>query len=142
MASDDRRRWGILALLFFSIAINLLDRQVLSLVAPILRDEFHLSATQYSYIVFSFLLGLALAQVPAGTLLDRRGVRFGLPFILLWWSAANALHATARSVASFCAFRFLLGVGECGNYSGGVKVIGEWFPARERALLLSLQRHQ
>ena len=31
-------------------------------------------------------------------------------------------------------FRFLLGLGECGNYSGGVKVISEWFSARERAL--------
>jgi len=129
-----QRRWAILALLFFSIAINLLDRQVLSLVAPILRDRFQLSNTQYSYIVFSFLLGMTVSQAPAGVLLDRRGARFGLPFIMLWWSAANALHALAGSVASFSALRFLLGVGESGNYSGGVKVIAQWFPAERRAL--------
>jgi len=129
-----KRRWVILALLFFSITINLLDRQVLSLVAPILRDQFHLSNTQYSYILFSFLLGLTISQIPAGALMDRRGARFGMAFITLWWSAANALHALARSVAAFSFFRFLLGVGESGNYSAGVKVVGERFSPSERAL--------
>ena len=103
-------RWGVLFLLFLSIAVNLLDRQVLSVLAPTIRDELHLSNTEYSYIILSFLLGMTLAQIPAGIFLDRRGARFGLPFLMLWWSAANALHATARSVAQFCAFRFLLGV--------------------------------
>ncbi|MEX2262126.1 MAG: MFS transporter [Bryobacteraceae bacterium] len=132
--ASDPKRWGILTLLFLSIAVNLLDRQVLSVLAPIIRDELQLSNTEYSYILFSFLLGLTLAQVPAGMLIDRRGPRFGLPLIMLWWSAANALHAGARGVAHFCGLRFLLGVGECGNYSAGVKVISQWFPARERAL--------
>ena len=128
------RRWYILGLLFLSITINLLDRQVLSLVAPILRDQFHLSNTQYSYIVFSFLLGLTLSQMPAGLLMDRQGPRLGMALIMAWWSAANGLHALARSVASFSVFRFLLGVGESGNYSAGVKVIAEWFEPRQRAL--------
>jgi ACS family hexuronate transporter-like MFS transporter len=128
------RKWGVLALLFLSITINLVDRQVLSILAPVIRDELHLTNTQYSYILFSFLLGMAVFQVPAGTLLDRHGTRWGLPVLMLWWSGANALHAGARSVAQFCAFRFLLGAGECGNYSGGIKVIAQWFPPAERAL--------
>ena len=130
----DRARWGVLALLFLSIAVNLLDRQVLSVLAPVIRDELRLSNSEYSYILFSFLLGLTLAQVPAGILIDRKGPRFGIPIIMLWWSAANGLHSLARSVADFCGLRFLLGVGECGNYSAGVKVISNWFPPRERAL--------
>jgi len=127
-------RWVILGLLFISIAINLLDRQVLSVMAPNIRDELKLSNTEYSYIVFAFTLGLTLAQVPAGLWLDRKGPRFGLPVIMSLWSAANALHAMAQTVWQFCSFRFLLGVGECGNYSAGVKVIGRLFPAEERAL--------
>ena len=127
-------RWTILALLFGSITINLLDRQVLSVMAPLIRDEMKLSATQYSYIVFYFTLGLALAQVPAGMWLDRRGVRAGLPVLMAVWSVANALHATARGVWQFCACRFMLGAGECGNYSAGVKVIAQRFPPEERAL--------
>lgn len=127
-------RWLILGLLFLSIAINLLDRQVLSVMAPQIRDELKLSNTQYSYIVFAFTLGLTLAQLPAGMWLDRKGPRFGLPIIMALWSAANALHSIAATVWHFCTFRFLLGVGECGNYSAGIKVIGRLFPAEERAL--------
>lgn len=131
---SDRSRWGILALLFVSIAINLLDRQVLSVMAPMIRDEFRLSNAEYSYIVFAFLFGLTLAQAPAGMWIDRRGARWGLPAIMVVWSAANALHATARSLWQFVTYRFLLGTGECGNYSAGVKVIAQRFPAEERAL--------
>ncbi|MFN7925548.1 MAG: MFS transporter [Bryobacteraceae bacterium] len=127
-------RWTILALLFASITINLLDRQVLSVMAPLIIRDLSLTASQYSYIVFAFTLGLTLAQVPAGMWIDRRGARLGLPVIMAVWSCANALHALARSVWHFCAFRFLLGIGECGNYSAGVKVIAQRFPPEERAL--------
>jgi len=128
------RKWTVLALLFASIAVNLIDRQTLSILAPVIRDELHLSNTQYSVIIFYFLLGMAIFQVPAGILLDRRGARRGLPLLMLWWSVANALHAGARTVAQFSLFRFLLGAGECGNYSGGIKVISQWFEPKQRAL--------
>jgi len=128
------QRWGILALLFFSIMVNLLDRQVLSVMAPVIRDEFGLSNTDYSLILFAFLAGLTLFQYPVGSLIDRKGARFGLPLIMLVWSISNGLHAVARNLVQFCSFRFLLGAGECGNYSGGIKVISQWFPTRERAL--------
>ena len=127
------RRWGILALLFVSITINLLDRQVLSVLAPLIRDELKLTNTQYSYIIASFLLGLTLMQVPSGMLIDRKGPRIGLPLIMIGWSIANGLHSVARGVWHLCTFRFLLGAGECGNYSAGVKVISQWFPPQERA---------
>lgn len=67
----DGKRWGVLGLLFLSLAINLLDRQVLAVLAPVIRDELKLTNTEYSYIVTSFLIGLTLAQVPSGMLLDR-----------------------------------------------------------------------
>lgn len=127
-------RWWILLLLFFAMGINILDRQVLSLVAPVLRDEFNLSNTQYGAMVFCFLLGMTLGQAPAGMMMDRRGARFGMSLIAGWWSLANLLHAFARSLLQFSALRFLLGLGECGNYSAGVKVISQWFPLQERAL--------
>ena len=131
-------RWWILLLLFLALTINILDRQVLSLVAPVLRDEFHLSNTQYGTIVFCFLLGMTLAQIPVGMMMDRYGARLGFPLVIAWWSAANMLHAAARTVWQFSILRFLLGVGECGTYSAGVKAIGQWFPARERAFAAGL----
>jgi ACS family hexuronate transporter-like MFS transporter len=129
-----RRRWWVLLLLFAAITINILDRQVLSLVAPVLRDELGLSNTEYGAIVFCFLLGMTIGQIPVGMMIDRIGARLGFSLIIVWWSIANMLHAAARSMMQFSVLRFLMGLGECGSYSGGVKAISQWFPTRERAL--------
>jgi ACS family hexuronate transporter-like MFS transporter len=133
-----RVRWGILALLFGITVINFVDRQTLSVLAPIIRDTFHLSNTQYGTIVSWFQFGMVVGEFPMGWLMDRVGVRLGLTAAVLWWSIGNALHATAGSVWSFRAFRFWLGTGECANYSGGNKVVAQWFPMRERALAIGI----
>ncbi len=129
-----RLRWWILFLLFGAFTINILDRQVLSLVAPVIRDELHISNTQYGAMVFCFLLGMTLWNMPVGLMMDRFGARRGFPWIVTWWSIASLLHSWANSVAQFGLLRFLLGMGECGNYSGGVKVISQWFLPKDRAL--------
>ncbi|MGH9722829.1 MAG: MFS transporter [Bryobacteraceae bacterium] len=127
-------RWAILALLFLSTVINFVDRQTLSVVAPVLRDEFRISNTQYGFIVASFQLGMLAGEFPMGLLMDRWGARRGFTFAVIWWSIASMLHGAANSVRHFSLLRFWLGTGECGNFSGATKVIGEWFPPKERAL--------
>lgn len=134
----DPRRWALLGLLFLVTIVNFVDRQTLSIVAPVLRDDFHLSNEAYGFIVAAFQLGMLVGEVPMGTLMDRRGPRFGLSFAVISWSLANALHATARGAWHFALLRFWLGTGECGNYSGGVKLVSERFPVRERALAIGI----
>ena len=134
----DRVRWLILSLLFLVTVINFVDRLTLSYVAPILRDSFRLSNTDYGDIVSYFVLGMMLCELPMGWLMDRRGARFGFSFAVIWWSIANGLHALARTKLQFSVLRFWMGTGECGNYPGGVKVIGQWFPPRERALAIGI----
>jgi MFS transporter, ACS family, hexuronate transporter len=128
-----RLRWTILALLSSSIAINLIDRQVLSVLAPVLREEMHLSATQYAYITASFQLGMMAGQVPIGALLDRVGTRFGLAAIFIAWSVVGGAHALASGLGGFVALRFLMGLSECGNYTAGIKAIAGMFPSATRA---------
>ena len=137
-ATDHRVRWWILLLLFFAMETNILDRQVLSLVAPVLRDEFQLSNTDYGRIVFCFLLGMTLGQIPVGMMMDRLGPRAGFCVIFVGWSLANLLHGLAGTLLQFCLLRLLLGLNECGAYSGGVKVIGQWFRPAERAFASGL----
>ena len=67
-------------------------------------------------------------------MMDRKGARFGFALIMSWRSAANLLHAFARSLPMFSSLRVLLGLGECGIYSGAVKLICQWFSSKERAL--------
>jgi ACS family hexuronate transporter-like MFS transporter len=136
--AQSRVRWIILTLLFGVTVINFIDRQTLSVLAPIIRDTFHLSNTQYGTIVSWFQFGMVVGEFPMGWLMDRVGVRLGLAGAVVWWSIGNALHATAGSVWSFRLFRFWLGTGECANYSGGNKVVAQWFPMRERALAIGI----
>jgi ACS family hexuronate transporter-like MFS transporter len=131
-------RWWILAMLFCVTMINFIDRQTLSVTAPKLREIFSLSNTQYGIIVSAFQMGMLFGEFPMGWLMDRRGARVGLTFAVLWWSIANALHAVANSLLHFSVFRFWLGTGECGNYSGGNKVVSQWFPVHERAFAVGI----
>jgi MFS transporter, ACS family, hexuronate transporter len=131
-----RRRWWVATLLFLATVINYVDRQTLSVLAPLLRDQFHMTNTDYSRVVFAFLLAYMIMQSGSGRMMDRLGTRRGFSLTVGWWSIAALLHAAANSALSFGACRFLLGLGEAGNWPGGVKVVSEWFPPKERAFAI------
>jgi len=127
-------RWCIATLLFLATAINYVDRQTLSIAIPVIRDRFGLSNVDYSRILFAFLLAYTIMQVAAGKIIDRLGTRRGMSICISWWSAAAVLHVLASSTFGFGVLRFLLGMGEAGNWPGSVKTIAEWFPPKERAM--------
>ncbi len=127
-------RWTICALLFFATTINYIDRQVISVLKPVLEKDLGWSEIDYSNIVFAFQAAYALGYLLAGRLMDRAGVRVGLTLAVIVWSVAAMGHALARTVADFAAARFGLGLAEGGNFPAAIKTVGEWFPKRERAL--------
>lgn len=129
-----RTRWLMIALAFLATVINYLDRQTLSVAAPVLRKELNFGDIEYSRIVFAFMLAYTIMNGVSGPLIDRLGTRRGYALCMLWWSAASVLHAFARSPFTLGVYRFLLGMGEAGNWPAAVKVVSEWFPVRERAL--------
>lgn len=128
-----RLRWLMIGFAFAATVINYLDRQTLSVVAPELRTEFGMSNEAYGYVLSAFMLAYTLANGLSGPLLDRLGTRLGYALCMAWWSTAGILHAWARGPWSLAGFRFLLGMGEAGNWPAAVKVVSEWFPAEERA---------
>lgn len=123
----------MISLAFFATLINYLDRQTLSVAAPILRAQFHLSNEAYSHIVFAFLLAYTMMNGVSGFLIDRVGTRIGYALFAGWWSVCSCLHAFVRGAGSLLALRFLLGIGEAGNWPAAAKVVAEWFPPEERA---------
>lgn len=129
-----RLRWALIALAFLASLINYLDRQTLSVLAPVLQDRFHMPPTEYSRIVFAFMLAYTVMNGLSGQIIDRLGLRIGYALTVAWWSAAEVLHAFSNGVVSLGIFRFLLGMGEAGNWPAGVKLVAECFPPEERAL--------
>jgi MFS transporter, ACS family, hexuronate transporter len=144
-------RWTICAMLFVATTINYVDRQVLSILKPALsgavlhlqpllpgwptvETSIYLTDVNYGNILACFQVAYALGVVFAGRLVDRLGCRKGYPIVTGLWSLAAMGHALVRSVFGFGVARFLLGLGESGNFPAAVKATAEWFPPKERAL--------
>jgi ACS family hexuronate transporter-like MFS transporter len=128
-----RLRYWILALLFCSTLVNYVDRQVLSVLKPHLSDLYGWSAETYAGIVMAWQVAYAIGQFGSGWLFDRIGTRRGFAFTISVWSIAGIVTSLARGAASFGACRFLLGLGEAGNWPGAAKCTREWFPPSQRA---------
>ncbi len=155
-------RWTICTLLFFATTINYLDRQVLSLLQPILADEFHWTDSDYGTITAIFSLAYAISMLFAGRFVDKLGTRKGYAWAIAVWSIAAMLHALCGlatewwtgipdakgltnatgeivatismvSVAMFVIARILLAFGESANFPAAIKATAEYFPKRDRA---------
>lgn len=68
-------RWVICALLFFATTINYLDRQVLSLLQPLLSEKYSWSNLDYGYITSAFQIAYGIAVLFVGHIVDRIGVK-------------------------------------------------------------------
>ena len=88
-----RYRWVICAMLFFATTVNYLDRQVLSLLQPMLEEEFHWTDNDYGTITAIFSLFYAISMLFAGRFIDWMGTRKGYAWSIAVWSAGAALHA-------------------------------------------------
>jgi ACS family hexuronate transporter-like MFS transporter len=126
------------ALLLGETTINYIDRQVVSVLAPALRDEFRLSNSQYAAIVNAFLITYAFAYSLAGWVLDRLGVVRGLTLSVVWWSAAGMLTSLARGPFGLGFFRSLLAIGEAGAWPAFAKAAAMWAPKEARTLVIGI----
>ena len=131
-------RWRMISLAFWATLINYLDRQTLSVAAPLLQERFHISDEAYGWVVSAFLGTYTIMNGVSGPMIDRLGTKIGYGLCVAWWSIAAALHALTGGALSLGVFRGLLGIGEAGNWPAAIKVVAEWFPERERALAAGL----
>jgi MFS transporter, ACS family, hexuronate transporter len=131
-------RWVIAAWLTLSTILNLIDRQTLSILAPFLRDKFQLSDQGYSHVVTAFLVSYTVMYTLGGRFVDWIGERIGMAACILWWSICTMLTGLAQGPWSLGIFRFLLGLGEPGNYPAALRATTRWFPKSERGLPIAL----
>jgi ACS family hexuronate transporter-like MFS transporter len=126
-------RWTVIGLFVAAMIINYLARSVLGVAAPTILAEQHISTSEYSLITGGFQIGV-MFQPLCGLLLDRVGLRVGFAAFVVVWSLLTAGHALARGWMGFAALRGALGLVEGSAQPAGMKVVAEWFPARERGL--------
>ena len=129
-----RYRWVICGLLFAATAINYVDRQMIGVLKGPISDDLGWSETDFATVIIWFQLAYAIGYVSFGWVIDRLGARIGYSIAFIIWTLGHTLCGFAGSAAQFSAARFVLGIGESGNFPAGIKAVSEWFPARERAL--------
>ena len=128
----------LVALLLGETTINFIDRQVVSVLAPTLRAEFHLSNGQYAMILNAFMATYAVSYAFAGWGLDRLGVGRGLTLAVGWWSLAGMSTALAAGPVSLGFFRSALALGEGGGWPAFAKAIATWVPPQARTLAIGV----
>ena len=135
-------RWRILALLFMATTINYIDRSILGVLGPTLRDKvFGWTVQDYANITIAFQLAYAIGLLSMGGIIDRLGTKKGYTLSIAIWSAFGMMTAlVTRSMGwiGFAFVRFGLGLGESGNFPSAVKTVAEWFPRKERAFATGL----
>src|ERR1700719_2156010 len=93
-------RHVVLGLTVAAYMITYMDRQILAVARPVIRDELHISLVMMGWITFGFRLAYALFQIPGGWLGDRIGARRGLTLIVTWWRAFTCLTGLAWNAVS------------------------------------------
>jgi ACS family hexuronate transporter-like MFS transporter len=126
-------RWWIVSLVALATVINYVDRSALAIMWPSIEGDVGLGKEDYAFIGIMFTIAYAISQSLSGKLYDKIGTRLGFIFSIVVWSISVGLLSIARSLATFSLFRFLLGLGEAGNWPGATKSNAEWFPIKERA---------
>ena len=101
-----------LALLAISLLINYVDRGNLSIAAPLLKSELHITASQLGILLSGFFWTYTAMQFVSGWLVDRFRVNLVIAAGYLLWSLATAATGLVQGFTLLLMMRLLLGIGE------------------------------
>ena len=128
----------LLPFLCLCYAVNFLDRVTVGFAALAMNQDLGFTPSIFGADAGIFFIGYLLFEVPSN-----------LAPSALWCTRLDCAHhgelgpgrdrmALVSGTASFYAMRFLLGVAEAGFFPGIILYLTCWFPAHERARIVSL----
>ena len=125
----------MLILVAASYVINAMDRQVFSVVLPPIREDFSFSLAQGGFLSTIFTLGIGLAGVPSGYLLDRYPRKVVMLIGIAIYSVFTILTALALGFLDMSLYRAITGIGESMQNAALFSAVGAYFYSR-RAMAL------
>jgi MFS transporter, ACS family, tartrate transporter len=114
-----------------------IDRINSSFAALTMREDLHLSATDYGFAVGTFYWAYFLFEVPSNVIMEKVGARIWIARIMVTWGIFACATAFVTGTTSFGVVRFLLGMAEAGFFPGLILYFTYWFPARHHARIVS-----
>ncbi len=125
-------RWWICGLLLLATTLNYMDRVALNQTSVEVKKAFQLTAEDWGNVEAAFSVAFAIGTISAGWLVDRVGVYFVYPTLVVGWSVAGFLTGFSNGYLSLLGFRFLLGLFEAGNWPCGIRTTRQVLPPEER----------
>ena len=137
--SDGRYRSHVLGVLMLVYALNFIDRQLITILAPDLKRDLGISDSDFGFLYgTAFGVFYAVFGIPLGKLADRWSRVRLLTIGLTLWSAMTTLSGTARGFAGLALARIGVGVGEATANPCAYSLISDYFPARQRASAIAV----
>jgi len=118
--------------------LNLVDRQIISILKPMIQEDLHWTDADYGRLASLFQFSAAVAYLGVGSIVDRLGVKWATPAGVAAWSLAAMAHGWALTVGQFAAVRVALGATESMGTPSFVKTISSLFGARLRSLVFGI----
>jgi MFS family permease len=126
-------RWRIVLLLFIAGFINYLDRSALSVAAPAVMQELHLSPANLGLVFSVFFIGYAVFNTIGGWAADRWGGKRVFSGAILMWSVLCGTTGLATGFGSLLVIRTFFGMAEGPLATTINKIVNNWFPHKESA---------
>lgn len=128
------QRWIICAFLFLATVLNYMDRQTLSVTAPLIQQELNLNNAQLGLLLSAFFYTYGGMQLVVGLVIDRINARLSYALAVGWWSLAGALTSLVNGFGQLFACRLMLGIGEAANWPAAMRIISRTMSPKERSL--------
>ncbi len=132
------RRWIILVIIFVAVVLSYVDRQILSLLKPSLKQEFGFDDKGYALLVNVFTFLYAIMYPVSGWLVDRYGARTVMLGGIISWSLACIGAGFTKTFGGLAAMRGWLGFSEPTAFPAQSRVMAIWFPGKLRATANSI----
>jgi MFS family permease len=134
----NRRRWVVVGFIFAGILISYIDRGNLGIAAPSIMKEFGFSTSQMGLLLSAFFWTYAFFQIPAGTVIDRAGIRLVYAGAFVLWSLASSAIGLSHGLAEILLLRMLLGVAESAGPIASMSFIRRNFSGAEAGLPIGI----
>jgi MFS family permease len=131
-------RWMIVFIMLLGAVINYLDRVNLSMANTTIRAEFGLTDIQVGFLLSAFMWPYALANLPAGWMIDKFGINKIFIWSLVLWSLATLAGGFAIGFFTMYVTRFILGITEAPFFIIGGKITQRYFNPKERGTASSI----
>jgi MFS family permease len=123
-----------LCLLAVSILINYIDRGNLSIAAPLLKDELHISASQLGILISGFFWTYTVLMPVSGWMVDRFNASWVLAAGFVVWSLATTATGLVHGFYMLMACRVVLGAGESAAFPSYAKILAQHVPQQHRGI--------